>query len=1504
MRRQVWLLLLGIGLCLFLIPKEDRAGGIGISSPPEHPPSGTQQPQAITDVFHPKRVGNQGMFRQRDLEFLWDSLYSSGRGYHGFTLADLALLDSLGASIADRYFNPFGAPYPDIRLVHDYFNDIGATYDANPSHPHGFFIGATTDPDSDRSHVDFYVYLPGHDGLNYGQTTSAFATAKEDSITGHWGITGRRDTVLHENSIMMPGPPLWQVGSSTWTQPDYGMNGGFNHEFQHAQDHRSFVMTEIASAGAEAIAGHHPVDPISLDAPYTWPLIAYDSLGCRSCTELQCIKWNYQAWRLFSAYLAYGFRGRDTTAALPAGPVVGFGDDLFYQWAHSGGGLSVLPYLLSDQACYTCSTATYFHPGGASLDGDARLGLMLHNWRVANFVNNSSFAEGQYGFPPQFGFTPKVDVGAWQSLDGCGAQDDGVAIPPEITLSGGQRTVEITRVGMRTWANGLYAYPMTLQPLGSEYWVVRSDASLGGGGQDLVVRATPEGVHRDVFPGVFDGCSWNAQPQQADARLFASIVGYSEEDVLGQPDSLWKHPEWATLALPAQWVDVDSTARALEFVIPDFGRTHKAAVIVLSLGDGPSRYYTSLATIERYIPALPYRVSLSLRGAPFQAQNPMPVATQPGVSDDFASWSPTGDEIVYHSAIGLSYSQIYRRSLDGSPATPLIPQPRDQEGPDWSPRGDWVAYSELPTSAQEDLWIYNTQTQTPPVRLTFLPGYAYLPAFQPNGQRLAYLHFSGNGLVKEIRRINLDGSGDVLLAALDSLPNARVRWSADGQWIYFTRNEVLYMLPAEGGAPIRREGLIPRVAAFDLRPGDGRLAAEEPSESPYRSICNVDTTLLGLPFRRLAIRDTLAGDSEPRFYRAGVEFFNPRWSPDGTRVVYTADDNRPGDRDLFVGQVSFDHAPRFSPAPRDTALALPCAPYTFTMDLSASDPDGEAVGYQAAYLPPGASLNGNHFTWPNPGPPGGDHYIVFRALDGSGGLDSRVVKLALLPDLAPPGAAQDVTIATGRYSATVTWTAPGDDGLIGTACRYDLRYSTSPITEGNFSSLADTVATPAPDPAGAMQCVEVAALAPCTWYYFALKTRDDAGQWSTLSNVGAGKTQCSGYADAFCDGGLYAQGGGGGGWSPETALLDGVSTGTPVRDGYRLQNLLAVVSGRYELRLLNTSAGPIALDEVALATVDHSSATEVFLAGSRAVTGTASPAFRVSGPGGEDLTQALDGTASLPHASTTGEVLLVRLSEGGAPGEALLLETAAGGPSARPDSTGILIQVPELGGSWTTVARHVPRRRFDRFVADSLPSGTVRLVFLGEHQIRFVGKVVKGGAVGAQRPALHAALHSRLGDVSAAVAAAGGTSTVLAAGDALTLSFAAPLLAANQSRDWLLFVGGAQAAQAGALAARRSTEAAEAPPARFALYQNQPNPFAASTTFRFDLPREEWVRLEVFDLLGRRVAVVRNAWMPAGRHAADWDAHDAGGVPARPGVYLYRIGAGSHHAQRKLVVLP
>lgn len=102
---------------------------------------------------------------------------------------------------------------------------------------------------------------------------------------------------------------------------------------------------------------------------------------------------------------------------------------------------------------------------------------------------------------------------------------------------------------------------------------------------------------------------------------------------------------------------------------------------------------------------------------------------------------------------------------------------------------------------------------------------------------------------------------------------------------------------------------------------------------------------------------------------------------------------------------------------------------------------------------------------------------------------------------AATGVRSSWAAAEATPSLTLIWTAPGDDANSGTAVKYDLRMSPSPITESNFATAYQITFVPAPKPAGQQQQLSISNLSPGTKYYFALKTRDDAGNWSPMSNL-------------------------------------------------------------------------------------------------------------------------------------------------------------------------------------------------------------------------------------------------------------------------------------------------------------------------------------------------------------------------------------------------------------------
>ena len=104
--------------------------------------------------------------------------------------------------------------------------------------------------------------------------------------------------------------------------------------------------------------------------------------------------------------------------------------------------------------------------------------------------------------------------------------------------------------------------------------------------------------------------------------------------------------------------------------------------------------------------------------------------------------------------------------------------------------------------------------------------------------------------------------------------------------------------------------------------------------------------------------------------------------------------------------------------------------------------------------------------------------------------------LLLLLALAPI-----VAHAQGTDSVTVGWTAPGDDGHTGTATAYEMRMSTSAITSGNWAGATVVPGTPTPRPNGTRQSTVVHGLTRGTTYWFAVKTVDDVGNWSNISNI-------------------------------------------------------------------------------------------------------------------------------------------------------------------------------------------------------------------------------------------------------------------------------------------------------------------------------------------------------------------------------------------------------------------
>jgi galactose oxidase-like protein len=307
--------------------------------------------------------------------------------------------------------------------------------------------------------------------------------------------------------------------------------------------------------------------------------------------------------------------------------------------------------------------------------------------------------------------------------------------------------------------------------------------------------------------------------------------------------------------------------------------------------------------------------------------------------------------------------------------------------------------------------------------------------------------------------------------------------------------------------------------------------------------------------------------------------------------------------------------------------------------------------------------------------------------------------------------------------------------------------------------------------------------------------------------------------------------------------------------------------------------------------------------GDREGAGASPSAAAIASSEAAEVPTGSGGTASrAPEAAPLalqpgGEALVVETTRTPTEGWNVTLSLQAQAEGLDPADAGVIVsQVRDEYGAWRTLGRYRPAPDQSPLGLCALRDGG-RIVLPPGYGLDRVASALRSGS---QEYRLADATHSRLGTLGGGFLAAGGA-VDLAAGDAVNLAYGPTEAAASGPAAWYLVIRKLDGTEPAPQALRPSLGARI--PTSFRLGQNVPNPFSATTAIAFDLPVPVVAKLEVFDLLGRRIVTLAEGPYPAGFHTIAWDHRDARGVDVPAGVYLYRLIAGSFRVEKRMVLL-
>jgi hypothetical protein len=541
--------------------------------------------------------------------------------------------------------------------------------------------------------------------------------------------------------------------------------------------------------------------------------------------------------------------------------------------------------------------------------------------------------------------------------------------------------------------------------------------------------------------------------------------------------------------------------------------------------------------------------------------------------------------------------------------------------------------------------------------------------------------------------------------------------------------------------------------------------------------------------------------------------------------------------------------------------------------------------------------------------------------------------------------------AGGVTSTTVTvnWTSPGDDGSIGTATQYDLRYSTSTITDANWTSATRVTGMQAPKAAGTRDSFIVVGLTPNTTYFFAIKSSDDAGNVSTISNIVTHTTSQEQVAPAAVTG-MYV--------NNVTASSIRLIWTAPGDDS------LTGTATQYDIRY----------STAAITAANWASATQATGEPTPHIAGT-SETFTVTGlnpntayyfavktgdevPNWSGLSNIATGTTS-PETVAPAHIANL-LGDTPTANSIRLTWTAPGDDSITGTATIYdvrysLSPITEANWASATPATGEPAPHIagtsESFVVTGLTAGTTYYFAIKTADEvpnwAAISNVVSAATIDNIAPAaindLSVLTGSNPGDLILSWTATGddgdlgraasyligySPDTVTATSWGRAALWSSPPAPAAPGQRQTIVLTGLAPAQHYWVAMRVVDDASNMSavsniaegvsgfnfgagtgdeftqtPTEFQVAQNYPNPFNPSTAIKYAVPKASHVTIAVYNVIGQLTNVLVDADKSAGSYTAVWDGTDLNGRTVGTGIYMYRLQAGSFVESRKMVLM-